>query len=168
MYKKLNRDTNARKALLRNLATNLILNEKIETTLAKAKVLRPFAEKLITKSKTNSVVSRRNLLKDLPNESMVSKLLSTIGPKVADRNGGYLRIIRLGNRVGDNALLVRVEFVDDLSPKKVEKVKEAPKEEPKTNVLESAKKLVTSRSSIKVTKRSAAKKEEKSKLKNVK
>lgn len=167
VIKKLNRDTNARKALVRSLALNLFINEKLETTLARARVVRPFAEKLITKARVNTVTSRRLLLKDMPNETVVTKLLTVIGPKIAGRPGGYLRIIKLGNRVGDGALLVRVEFVDAITPAKKEKKaigKSTAEAKPeKTGVLETAKNLVKREPKIKVTRKSASGKKEEAK-----
>ncbi len=108
---KLSRDKDSRKALLKNLAESLILYEKIKTTEAKAKALRPVVERMVTKSKPATLASRRYLLERLPSESSVNKLLEVIGPRYKDRPGGYTRIIKAGNRRGDNASVVYIEFV---------------------------------------------------------
>lgn len=108
---KLSRDKDSRKMLLRNLAESLVLYERIKTTETKAKALRMFVEPLITKSKVNSLATRRELLKVLPTENSVNKLLEVVGPKYKERNGGYTRIIKLGNRRGDNAPEVYIELV---------------------------------------------------------
>jgi len=109
--KKLSRDKDSRRALLKNLAENLILYEKISTTEAKAKAVRSFAERLITKSKNDTLANRRYLIKHLQAEKSVKKLLEVIGPRYKDRSGGYTRIIKLKNRQGDNAPLVQIELV---------------------------------------------------------
>jgi len=100
-----------RKALLRSLATSLILHEKIKTTQAKAKVIRPFAEKLITKGKKNDLFARRALKKVLYKESAVKKVLEVLSPRYKERRGGYTRIIKLGARKGDAAKMAIIEFV---------------------------------------------------------
>jgi len=107
----LGRETAARKSLLKNLAQDLILHEKIKTTKAKAKALKPFVEKLITKSKDSSLASRRLLIKSLYTENVVRKLIDILGPRYKDRNGGYTRIIDLDNRKGDGACESIIEFV---------------------------------------------------------
>ncbi len=89
----------------------MILYEKIQTTGAKAKTLRPIVEKLITKGKTNTLVARRNLLKYLYKESAVKKIIEDIGPRYKDRKGGYTRILKLGRRAGDAAEIVQIELV---------------------------------------------------------
>lgn len=109
--KVLDRKVGPRKALLRNLAVSLFLYEKIQTTKAKAKTLRPIAEKLITKGKANTLAERRNLLKYLYKESAVKKLMEDIGPRYKDRKGGYTRILKLGRRAGDAAEIVQIELV---------------------------------------------------------
>lgn len=107
----LNRKTSHRKALLKNLAQSLILYEKIKTTEAKAKVLRPIVEKLITKGKVNNLHNRRELKKFLPTKNAVDKVLEVLGPKYKDRPGGYTRIIKIGDRQGDGAKMAIIEFV---------------------------------------------------------
>jgi len=100
------------KALLNNLATSLIKHKRIRTTLAKAKALRPFVEKLITKAKEDTVHARRIALKDLKERAVVSELFNEVAKKVADRNGGYTRIVKLGFRQGDAAEMAIIELVD--------------------------------------------------------
>jgi large subunit ribosomal protein L17 len=108
----LSRKTAHRKAMLSNMANSLIEHKRINTTLAKAKALRGYVEPLITKSKDDSTHSRRIVFKYLKNKYAVTELFRTIAPKVADRPGGYTRIIRIGNRLGDNAEMVMIELVD--------------------------------------------------------
>jgi large subunit ribosomal protein L17 len=110
--RKLGRTTEHRKALLRNLSTALFDKEKITTTLAKAKELRPFAEKLVTLSKRETLHARRQVLKSIHDRSVVSKLFDTLSARYAQRPGGYTRIIKLGPRRGDNAEMAVVELVD--------------------------------------------------------
>jgi large subunit ribosomal protein L17 len=114
--RRLSRDTNERKALFRTLAVSFITHGRIDTTEAKAKAVRPFIEKLVTQSKVDSLNSRRNLLSRLPNTQIVEKLLTSVGPTFVKRPGGYTRLTRLGPRLGDNAPIVRLEFVEELKP----------------------------------------------------
>jgi len=107
----LDRKKEPRKALLRNLATNLILYEKIKTTEAKAKALKPIIEKLITKGKAGDLHARRELMKYLYLENAVKKVLEDLSPRYKERKGGYTRIIKLGSRQGDAAKIVQIEFV---------------------------------------------------------
>ncbi len=99
-----------RKALLNRLADNLILKEKITTTEAKAKEVRPFVEKLITKSKTNSLSNIRHLAKYLSTK-VLKKIVSEIGPRFKDRNGGYTRITKTGMRKTDGAKMAIIELI---------------------------------------------------------
>ncbi len=108
----LGRKTAHRHALLSNLACSLIEHKRINTTLAKAKALRLFVEPLITKSKTDSTASRRVVFSYLQNKDVVTSLFRDVAAKVADRPGGYTRIIKLGKRLGDNAELAMIELVD--------------------------------------------------------
>ncbi|MCK4968469.1 MAG: 50S ribosomal protein L17 [Candidatus Aenigmarchaeota archaeon] len=110
--KKLGRLTGPRRALIKSLATSLIIYEKIKTTKAKAKVIRSVVEKLITLGRKNTVTVRRRLLTALP-VNAVKKVLEILGPKYASRPGGYTRIIKLGPRQGDGAELVQIELVDN-------------------------------------------------------
>ncbi len=109
--KTLDRKSSARKGLLRILASQLILYEKIKTTTAKAKALRPFVERLITHSRTGTLADRRYLMKYLTVDNAVKKLLEDIGPRYKGRSGGYTRIIKIGQRQGDAAHVARIELV---------------------------------------------------------
>lgn len=110
--KQLGRNTKQRQALFKSLVRNLILNGSITTTQAKAKVIRPIAEKLITKSKTDTIATRRNLHEFFGKRDAVNTLVDRIAPVFTDRTSGYTRIIMLGNRRGDNAEVVRIELVN--------------------------------------------------------
>lgn len=118
---KLGRSQSHRDALLANQAISLIEHSRIQTTLAKAKAVRPFAEKLVTLAKTNTLHSRRTALALLQNNSTrtadaVKKLFTEIGPRCATRNGGYTRIIKLGERKSDSAPIALLEWVDTALP----------------------------------------------------
>lgn len=108
----LGRKTAHRKAMLANMACSLIEHKRINTTVAKAKALRVFVEPLITKSKADTTHNRRVVFSYLRNKYAVTELFREISVKVADRPGGYVRIIKLGNRQGDNAPMAMVELVD--------------------------------------------------------
>ena len=97
--------------ILSNLTASLIEEEQIETTLAKAKVLRPYAEKIITKAKRGDLHARRLVLRKIQNTEVVTKLFDEVGPRYADRPGGYTRIIKLGPRRGDGAEMAKIELV---------------------------------------------------------
>ena len=107
----LSRSASHRKALLGNLAQELFQNKRIRTTLAKARELRPYAEKLVTTAKKGHIAARRRVLQFLTRKSAVRTLFDEIAPSFAERNGGYTRIIKLGPRVGDNAPLAIIELV---------------------------------------------------------
>ncbi|RPH95832.1 50S ribosomal protein L17 [candidate division KSB1 bacterium] len=107
----LSRSPSHRKALLGNLAQELFQHKRIRTTLAKAKELRPYAEKLVTTAKKGHLAARRQVLRVLTRKTVVKSLFDEIAPKYADRNGGYTRIIKLANRIGDNAPLAIIELV---------------------------------------------------------
>jgi large subunit ribosomal protein L17 len=109
--KKLGRNTSHRRALLRNLVTSLILEERIETTEPKAKAMRPHVEKMITLGKRGDVAARRLAASYLMTRASVDKLFDTIAPRMGDRNGGYLRIIRTGWQKGDGAEKAFVELL---------------------------------------------------------
>jgi large subunit ribosomal protein L17 len=111
-FNHLGRKTAHRKAMLSNMACSLIEHKRINTTLAKAKALRVFVEPIITKSKNDTTHNRRIAFKYLKNKYAVTELFKNVSVKVADRPGGYLRIIKLGNRQGDNADMAMIEFVD--------------------------------------------------------
>ena len=108
----LGRKTAHRKAMLSNMACSLIEHKRIKTTVAKAKALRKFVEPLITKSKTDTTHSRRVVFSHLRQKEVVTELFGDIASKVATRNGGYTRILRIGNRLGDNAEMCFIELVD--------------------------------------------------------
>jgi large subunit ribosomal protein L17 len=110
--KKLGRDAAHRKALLRNLSDSLIINKNVQTTLAKAKYLRPYIEKLITKAKKgNDFNNFKYVTKKLSTNKAARLLLSEVAPKYIDRKGGYIRITKLPERDGDKAKMARVELV---------------------------------------------------------
>lgn len=108
----LGRTASHRKALMANMASSLILHKRISTTLAKAKALRTYVEPLITKSKEDTTHSRRTVFSYLKDKTAVSELFREVSVKVADRPGGYTRIIKLSNRLGDNASMALIELVD--------------------------------------------------------
>ncbi len=111
-FNHLGRKTAHRNAMLANMACSLIEHKRINTTVAKAKALRQFVEPLITKSKNDTTHNRRNVFSTLKNKYAVTELFKEVSVKVADRPGGYVRIIKLGNRQGDNAPMAMVELVD--------------------------------------------------------
>ena len=121
--RKLGRERDQRRALLKALADSLVLHESIETTLPKAKEVSPYVEKLITKAKKGDLHNRRQVIASLMTEEAAHKLVDEIAPKLTKRNSGYLRIEKTTTRRGDNAQLARVSFVDDLSKKTDESVK---------------------------------------------
>jgi large subunit ribosomal protein L17 len=108
----LGRKTSHRKAMLQNMACSLIEHKRINTTIAKAKTLRVFVEPILTKAKTDSTHSRRVVFSYLQNKEMVTELFREVAPKIANRAGGYTRIIRTGYRLGDNAEMCMIELVD--------------------------------------------------------
>ncbi len=108
----LGRTSSHRKSMISNMAVSLILHKKISTTTAKAKALKTFVEPLITKSKEDSTHSRRTVFGYLKDKEAVSELFREISPKIADRPGGYTRILKTGNRIGDNAEMCILELVD--------------------------------------------------------
>ena len=108
----LGKKTGHRKAMLQNMACSLIEHKRISTTIAKAKTLRVFVEPILTKAKTDSTHSRRVVFSYLQNKEMVTELFREVAPKIANRAGGYTRIIRTGYRLGDNAEMCMIELVD--------------------------------------------------------
>ena len=108
----LGRKSGHRKALLANMATSLILHKRIQTTVAKAKALQTYVEPLVTKSKDDSTNSRRVVFSYLKNKEAVTELFRTIAPKIAERPGGYTRVLKIGFRQGDGADMALIEFVD--------------------------------------------------------
>lgn len=111
-FNHLSRKKGHREALLSNMAASLIMHKRIFTTLAKAKALRVYAEPLITRSKKDETINRRVVFSYLQNKEAVKELFGVIAEKVADRPGGYLRILKTTRRVGDNAEMAMIEFVD--------------------------------------------------------
>lgn len=109
--RKLGREAGPRRALLRNLATQVVLFERVRTTEAKAKEIRPFVERLVTAGKIPTLTARRRLARTLTTEGAVRKVLEVLGPRYAARPGGYTRIIKLGRRRGDAAEMAQIEFV---------------------------------------------------------
>jgi large subunit ribosomal protein L17 len=113
--KKLGRDTAHRKALRKNLASSLINHGEVVTTLSKAKYIRPYVEKLVTlakKSEGNELNVRRSLRRKLVDDASVNRLIKDIAPQYKNTSGGYTRIVRVGNRSGDNSMLARISFVE--------------------------------------------------------
>jgi len=110
-YRKLGRTSGHRRALLRNLATDLFRHERLKTTLPKARELRPFAEKLITLARRDDLHARRQILRQISDKTVVKKLFDTLGPRFAARPGGYTRALKLGPRPGDGADMAIVELV---------------------------------------------------------
>ncbi|MCX6333790.1 MAG: 50S ribosomal protein L17 [Bacteroidia bacterium] len=108
----LGRTSSHRKSMLSNMATSLIMHKKIITTTAKAKALRTYVEPIITKSKEDSTHSRREVFSFLKDKKAVAELFREISPKIAERHGGYTRILKTGNRIGDNAEMCVLELVD--------------------------------------------------------
>ena len=110
--RKLGRDSAHRKALYANLACSLIEHGRIKTTEAKAKAVKPYAEKMITLGRRGDLHARRQALAELRTQEIVHKLFAEIAPRMADRPGGYTRIIKIGHRLGDAAEMVYLELVD--------------------------------------------------------
>ena len=127
-HKKLNRTSEHRKALIKNMLNSLVKYEQITTTLPKAKVLRPQAEKLITIGKTDTLANTKRLVSKLQNIQMVNKIRKNLSKRYETRKGGYTRIIKAGYRYGDNAPLAIIEFVDrDVEAKRVDRKKKETK-----------------------------------------
>ena len=133
-YKKLNRTSEHRKALIKNMLNSLVKYEQITTTLPKAKVLKPQADKLITLGKKDTLQNTRTLISKLQDETSASKVRKTLSKRYENRKGGYTRIVKAGFRYGDNAPMAIIEFVDrDIEAKRVDKPKkDKTKETPKT------------------------------------
>ena len=134
-HRKLSRTTEHRLSLLRNMAASLITHERIRTTVAKAKELRPFVEKLVTLGKRDSLHARRRALSILSSKTVVRRLFSDVSPRFSERPGGYTRILKLGPRQGDGAPMAFIEFVDyefkgGAAPAPSAKAKSKKKDEP--------------------------------------
>jgi large subunit ribosomal protein L17 len=140
-YRKLGRVTEHRIAMLRNQALDLIRHERIQTTVARAKELRPFVERIITVAKrslsapagsTHAVTARRTVAQDIADRAIVAKLFDTIAPRYVDRPGGYTRLLRLGYRRGDSAEVAEVELIgSEYDPNAEAKASKAAAEKPK-------------------------------------
>tara|TARA_B100002051_G_C16651835_1_gene594365 strand:+ start:237 stop:677 length:441 start_codon:yes stop_codon:yes gene_type:complete len=138
-YKKLNRTSEHRKALIKNMLNSLIKYEQIITTLPKAKVLKPQADKVITLAKKDTLQNTKTLISKLQDLKSTNKLKKTLSKRYENRNGGYTRIIKAGFRYGDNAPMAVIEFVDrDIEAKKVDRKKKENKKETKTEELKTA------------------------------
>ena len=123
-HKKLNRTSEHRKALIKNMLNSLVKYEQITTTLPKAKVLRPEAEKLITIGKKDTLANTKRLVSKLQNIQTVNKIRKTLSKRYDSRKGGYTRIIKAGFRYGDNAPMAIIEFVDrDVEAKRIDRKK---------------------------------------------
>jgi len=123
-YKKLNRTSEHRKALIKNMLNSLIKYEQIKTTLPKAKVLKPQADKIITLGKKNNLQNTKMLISKLQDTKSANKVTKTLAKRYEGRKGGYTRIIKSGYRYGDNAPLAVIEFVDrDVQAKRIDKKK---------------------------------------------
>jgi large subunit ribosomal protein L17 len=128
--KKLNRTSEHRKALLKNMLNSLIKYEQIKTTLPKAKFLKPQADKIITLGKKDNLQTIKRLVSQLQDKSSANKVKKTLSKRYEKRNGGYTRIIKAGFRYGDNAPMAIIEFVDrDLEAKRVDKKKKDTKKD---------------------------------------
>ena len=175
-FNHLGRKTAHRKAMLANMATSLIIHKRIKTTVAKAKALKLYVEPLITKSKNDTTHSRRVVFSYLKDKYAVTELFREVSTKIANRPGGYTRILRTGNRLGDNAEMCIIELVDyneNLLTVKETKAKSTRRRKPKKKVDEAPKAATeTSTEEVKVeekaekaektpAKKTAAKKEEK-------
>jgi len=117
---KLGRTAAHRRALKRNMAESLFRHERIRTTIAKAKELRPYVERLITLSKKDTVHARRLFAREIQNKKVIQRVFTEIGPRFEGRQGGYTRVIRLGTRLGDAAEMAIIELVDKVAPSEAE------------------------------------------------
>ena len=131
-YKKLNRTSEHRKALIKNMLNSLIKYEQITTTLPKAKFLKPQADKIITLGKKDSLQNAKTLISKLQDAKSANKVKKTLSKRYQSRKGGYTRIIKAGFRYGDNAPMAVIEFVDrDVEAKKIDRKKKDPKKDQK-------------------------------------
>ena len=138
-YKKLNRTSEHRKALIKNMLNSLIKYEQITTTLPKAKVLKPQAEKIITLGKNDKLHNMKSLISKLQDTKSANKVRKTLAKRYESRKGGYTRIIKAGYRYGDNAPLAVIEFVDrDIKAKKIDIKKKEEKKKPDEKKVTSA------------------------------
>ncbi len=131
-YKKLNRTSEHRKALIKNMLNSLIKYEQITTTLPKAKVLKPQADKIITLGKKDTLSNTKTLISKLQDIKSTNKVKKTLSKRYENRKGGYTRIIKAGFRYGDNAPMAVIEFVDrDVEAKRIDKKKKDPAKDQK-------------------------------------
>ena len=131
-YKKLNRTSEHRKALIKNMLNSLIKYEQITTTLPKAKVLKPQADKIITLGKNDTLSNTKTLISKLQDLKSTNKVKKTLSKRYENRKGGYTRIIKAGFRYGDNAPMAVIEFVDrDVEAKRIDKKKKDPAKDQK-------------------------------------
>ena len=138
-YKKLNKTSEHRKALIKNMLNNLIKYEQIITTLPKAKVLKPQADKIITLGKKKNLQNTRRLVSKLQDKTNANKVIKTLSKRYEKRSGGYTRIVKAGFRYGDNAPLAVIEFVDrDVEAKRKFKKKKSQDKPAKTEEKKSA------------------------------
>ena len=143
-YKKLNRTSEHRKALIKNMLNSLIKYEQITTTLPKAKVLKPQADKIITLGKKDNLSNTKTLISKLQDINSTNKVKKTLSKRYENRKGGYTRIIKAGFRYGDNAPMAVIEFVDrDIAAKKVDKKKKEPSKDQKKEAPKEISKEVT-------------------------
>jgi len=134
-YKKLNRTSEHRKALIKNMLNSLIKYEQITTTLPKAKVLKPQADKIITLGKKESLQNTKILISKLQDSKSASKVIKTLSKRYEKRKGGYTRIIKAGFRYGDNAPMAVIEFVErNVEAKRVDRKKKDTSKEPETKI----------------------------------
>jgi len=129
--KKLGRNSGQRKALFKSLINSLVLREEIKTTETKAKAIRGLVDKLITKGKAGTLHARRLIAAFLANQKAVNKIVDELSPRFKARPGGFTRMVRLGKRQGDNAMMVKLELVEKKEPKKKKKGRKTPKPERK-------------------------------------
>lgn len=149
--RKFGRERDQRRALIKGLASNLAMNGKIDTTLHKAKELVPYFEKLITKAKIGDLHNRRQVISKMANTESAHKLVDEIAPKLTSRNSGYLRITKTQNRLGDNAEMATVSFVDDIKTIKVEEVAKKPAKKVVATKAKVPKKIASKKPVIKKT-----------------
>ena len=144
-YKKLNRTSEHRKALIKNMLNSLIKYEQITTTLPKAKVLKPQADKIITLGKKDNLSNTKTLISKLQDINSTNKVKKTLSKRYENRKGGYTRIIKAGFRYGDNAPMAVIEFVDrDVAAKKVDKKRKEPTKDQKKEASKTSSKEATS------------------------
>ena len=159
-FNPLSRTTAHRRAMTRNMVTSLFRFERITTTKAKALEVRKFAEKLITRSKVDSVHNRREAAKFIQDEKILNKLFTEIGPRMKERNGGYTRVLKLGYRQGDAADVVILELVDYKLDAEKSEEKPAKKAEPKAKKPAAKAKDASSEAKPKKTTKKASEKKE--------